>query len=416
MIRKLKIKLIVIVAVILVLVFAAVLLTLNLFMHSADNRRTNEMLQTMVQLDGFPFDDTQPDALQGGNIDAGGGPGGSEPLGNAMRFERFFYAKVDVNGRIIEMDIDRMMFGFTPQQAQVYVDEVLTQNKTEGTVENFQYLVGEKTYGKIIAFAEKSTETQLLTRLMQTSLWVIGASSVVLLLLAVLLANWVTKPVQQSFERQRRFISDASHELKTPVTIIAANTELAQEELGPNKWLDGIQHQTSRMNGLINDLLALARSDEQAQDSIVRTRFNLSDAVSAALLEFESRAYEEQKTLASDIEPDIYYVGDAGRLRQLVSILVDNALAHSNAGSNVEVSLKNSGGKVQLRVKNTGSAIDDREKQLIFERFYRSDQSRSRSSGGYGLGLSIAKAIVDEHKGSIAAETQNGNTVFSVVL
>lgn len=395
MIKKLKFKMLAIILGVLVLVFAAVLVSLNLFVRSGDTNYTYQMLEEIAANDGFP------DALSSGATS--GDQRGKPPADDDKpRMDRIFYVKLDTDGNVLEADTGRM-FELSGDEAATYAREVSGKGTPKGTIKNLQFLIAEKDYGVIVVFAEKSIESQLLSRLTSTTLWVAGASCILLLALAVVLSNWAVRPVKDAFDRQRRFVSDASHELKTPLTIISANADLLENEICANQWLQGIKVQSNRMGALINDMLTLTRSDEQPGVLIARP-FDLSDVVGRTLLEFESRAYEENKTLTSDITPGISLAGDRDQIRRLVALLLDNALTHSDSSGQIRVELKADGTKNRLTVGNSGAGFGEKDKEQVFERFYRSDASRSRKTGGYGLGLAIAKSIVGQHNGTITAE------------
>jgi signal transduction histidine kinase len=210
----------------------------------------------------------------------------------------------------------------------------------------------------------------------------------------------MTAPIKKAFDKQRRFISDASHELKTPLTIISANIDVLKNEIGENQRLTHIKFQSERMNELVLDLLSLAKISE-GNTSIIRNKFNISGSVLNTALEFESRAFEEEKKYSYDIEENIEYIGDERQVKQLVSILIDNAIQYSDANGQIKVSLRTQGGYINISVFNTGTGVPENEKKKIFERFYRTDESRSRETGGYGIGLSIAEAIAESHNGKI---------------
>jgi signal transduction histidine kinase len=222
--------------------------------------------------------------------------------------------------------------------------------------------------------------------------------------------------VRNAFENQQRFISDASHELKTPLTVISANADVLESEIGTNKWLNNIKSQSNVMNGLVHDLLDLAKFEETAAD-MVTGQFNLSNLVLNKALEFECTAFEAGKTFEQDIQPDIMYNGNEDSIIHLVTILMDNAIRHSDENGLIRVSLTTEGNKKILTVYNTGNSIKHNEMDKIFNRFYRSDESRSRATGGYGLGLAIAKSVADAHNGTITANGEEGKWIsFTVIL
>ena len=404
MIKRLRYKFIAVTMGALIIVFAVVFLMLNVFMQTNSSRNTEDLLETVARQDGFVF---PPKNEQGRRNDP-------PPEHNTMRVGRFFYVKTDENGTVIETNFE-MMFNFTRNEAMEYTQNALNKNHKKGNIENMQYLVCEKSYGKIIVFAERSIEMQMLSQLTETSLWVASSTFIILFGFSLILSKWAVKPVADAFKKQRQFVSDAGHELKTPLTVISANVDVLENEIGVNSRLENIKLQSDRMNVLIHNLLSLAKTDE-GNMKIAMSEFNISYAVQNVSLEFESRAFEESKMFSYDIKEGLLYIGNQQQIRQLVSILVDNAIRHSKINGEIKVTLKSYNGRPALCVYNTGNGISNMEKDKIFDRFYRSDESRSRESGGYGLGLSIAKAITDAHKGKITVAGNTGEWISFTVI
>jgi len=405
-IKRLQLKFIAIMMGVLLTVFAVVFVTLNAMMQASSSRQMEMLLQAVADHDGigflFPFGDL-PDSIPQDLSEL------PMPAPQILRSGRFFFVKVDRDHNMLDANYD-MIFDLTMETAWEYTDTVLSENKTSGKIETFQYLVAEKDYGKIVVFAERGMEMQLLSRLIRSSLWIAGAACLILLVFSVWLSRWAVRPVKDAFDKQRHFVSDASHELKTPLTIIAANADVLEHEIGGNIRITHIKEQSTRMKLLIHDMLSLARTEEH-ELNIVMSKFDLSNAVLSSVLEFDSRAFEEGKTLEHDIQDGISYVGGEAQVKQLVSILTDNAIKHSNESGRIEISLRQSNGKAVISVFNTGIGVEETEQDRIFERFYRSDNSRSRQTGGYGLGLSIAKSIVDRHGGRISVTGKEGQWV-----
>jgi len=400
MIRRLQIKIIVVILGTLLIVFAAVLIILNLSAYQTSVKRTEDFMTAVVENDGFFF---PPGGAHNQTHDGFR----SNPVGNPemMRAGRFFYTKIDKYGGIIELNLV-MMFDFSREDAQEFITDVLDYGRVKGNIDNFSFLSADKPYGKIIVFAERSIEINLLEQLTQTSLWVALIVSLLLVLLAAVLSKWMVGPIETAFIKQRRFISDASHELKTPLTIISANADVLHNEIGDNKRLTDIKIQTMQMSGLVHDLLTMAKVEEKKINKLVAPEFNLSGAVLHATLEFESRAYEEGRQYTYNIMENVLYEGDEKQIKQLVSILIDNAIHYSDADGQIEVSLCVEGNYKIISVFNTGIGVADDEQDRIFERFYRVDKSRTRETGGYGIGLSIAKAIVEAHMGKIFVSSE----------
>ena len=237
-----------------------------------------------------------------------------------------------------------------------------------------------------------------------------GVALVPLFLLAWYLAGRIVSPLEESYRRQKQFISDASHELKTPVAVIEANIELLSRELEDDPWLANIRYENARMAGLIAQLLDLARTEAV---SPVMAEIDLSHLVLGEVLPFETVAFEHGVRLETCLDDAVCLVGNDIQLKQLVSILVDNAIRHSPAGEAVTIRLLQERGHALLAVTNIGPEIPPEQQKHVFDRFYRRDEARS-DSHHYGLGLAIAKAIADSHHGTIQVRCADGQVSFLV--
>lgn len=250
-----------------------------------------------------------------------------------------------------------------------------------------------------------------------------------LALVALFAVSWVLssialKPVSLAWEQQRRFVADASHELKTPLAVILANTEILAKDPGLNederRWVDSTLEEATHMRGLVTELLELARTDESLSGTSTvmhKEDVDLSELVDGAALEFDAVAFEHGCLIETDIEPDIHMQGDREWLTRLAKILVDNACKYAEPSTSISVTLHRQRGKAVLTVHNQGNPIDPEDLPHLFERFYRSDKARTRGTGGFGLGLAIAKGVVDTHGGTIeATSTQADGTTFTVTL
>jgi signal transduction histidine kinase len=233
------------------------------------------------------------------------------------------------------------------------------------------------------------------------------------------LARWTLKPVALSWEQQKQFVADASHELKTPLTVILANTGILlshkQDTIeAQSKWIEYTQTEANRMKKLIDDLLFLAKADA-AHKSLIQSTVNLSDVLWHCILPFESVAYENGVRIDTNIEPDLCFMGNEGQLQQLVVILIDNACKYAGRSGLVTVNLVRKYDELILKINNTGAIIPTDHLNHIFDRFYRVDTARTRERGGYGLGLAIAHTIVDTHKGNIRVTSNEiDGTTFEV--
>ena len=234
-----------------------------------------------------------------------------------------------------------------------------------------------------------------------------------IVLLARLLTRWIAKPVAESFEKQKQFIADASHELKTPLAVIIASADALESNPEETKWLENIKSESDRMSKLIADLLELAKSEEGPAEEM--TVGSLSKPVEKATLTFEGLMFEKGIVLNDDIEDGIELKMNAYKIQQLMSILLDNAIKHSAPGGEIAVTLKKDK-DIVLTVTNEGEGIPKGEEEKIFERFYRADESRNRNENRYGLGLAIARNICEAHGAQISAASENGKTTFKVVF
>ena len=246
------------------------------------------------------------------------------------------------------------------------------------------------------------------------SLWVCLLLEIAVLLLAILLTLRITRPVSESFEKQKQFVADASHELKTPLAVIMASADALESNPTETKWLTNIKSEADRMNRLVADLLELAKSEAMAENAAF-SEGNLSKTVETAMLTFEGVLFENGIALEDSIESDIRMEMDGDKIKQLLSILLDNAIKHSQPNGTVTVKLKKDK-DIILTVTNEGEGIPKGEEDKIFERFYRADAARNRNENRYGLGLAIAKNIAELHNGHIAAKSENGKTTFKVVF
>ena len=272
-----------------------------------------------------------------------------------------------------------------------------------------------------VALADTSVENQVIRTLVTSSLLVGSGALLAFFILSFLLARWAVGPVEEAWNRQRQFVADASHELKTPLTVILSNAEMLEgsgrlEDDGDRRRTENILAEGARMKRFVGDMLTLARAD-YVEEAKVFSPVSLGDAVMSGALLYESELYDDGKKLEYDVAENLEVYGDEGKLRQLVDILLDNAKKYTESGASIAVRLETSGKKgALLSVQSSGEPIPKNELESIFRRFYRIDKARV-SHGGFGLGLSIARNIAEEHGGKIWAESGEGKgNVFYVWL
>lgn len=328
---------------------------------------------------------------------------------------RFFSVLVDLRGNIFKYVSSDDNSLYTDEQLAAMAAQVLILGKNSGGLRHTIYTVKDADYGKIIVFMDnRGTEANIRAVLFSSMLFG-GIGLLTLLGITIFLAKWLTRPVEEAFDKQKSFISDVSHELKTPLAVITANSDALESEIGENKWLGYIKNEAYKMSGLVNSMLTLTRMETKENLPIFQ-KFNLSEAVRGAVMPFESIAYEKHVALSVRISEEIFISGNAEQIGRVAAILTDNAVKYTEPGGSISISLKNSRSKAVLEVANTGQEIPPEERKKIFDRFYRIDKARNRENGSYGLGLSIAETIVSAHHGSISVDCKNGINLFTVTL
>ena len=281
---------------------------------------------------------------------------------------------------------------------------------------SLRYFRNKTPMGNSYIFTDVSRESDMFESLYKTSAVIGIVAFLLFFVISIFLANWAVKPVEEAWNKHKQFIADASHELKTPLTVITTNAELMQsEESGKNKFTENILTMSKQMRGLVESMLEIARLDngELKKEFSV---FDLSETVSDAILPFEALFFEKEQNFESEIENGIKTNGNREQIRQVVEILLDNANKYSAENAKINLTLKKHGKKqCKLTVSSEGETISEDELRNIFKRFYRGDKTRQMNHS-YGLGLSIAESIVKEHSGKIFAESKDGINKFIVQL
>lgn len=409
MLRKLKLKFILInmllVTTVLIITFVGIYITTN-------NRlvyESNEFLNRIIDHD---------ENMRPPKKDIGGNKPNRE---NVFPITSVFCVELDNTNSITNIIGENIIISDNNALNKI-ISVCLDNNNISGIIhsENLRFLKRFTDSGTKIAFADRDNEIKILNSLIRTSIFVGFFSILAFLIISIFLANWALKPVEKSWEQQRQFVADASHELKTPLTVILTNIGIIlshREDTINNqfKWLNYIQTEAQRMTTLINDLLFLAKTDD-LKNKLDFKYINFSDIVLECLLTFESIAFEKGKFLESNIEDNIFISGEQNKLKQLIIILLDNACKYSDEETTIKISLLKAQDKVKLLVVNKCKPISVEQIDHIFERFYRVDKARSREHGGYGLGLSIAKSIVDIHGGKITVQCINNEIIFTVII
>jgi len=326
---------------------------------------------------------------------------------------RHFTVFYDKQGEVSKTNTEAI-YSITEETAIEYAESVLDDKNARGWIDNYRYKVFATEMGKGVVFVDGSMSRSSLMQSMTIAGFVLLGCAALVLILIFLLSKKAVKPISESYEKQKQFITDANHELKTPLTLILANLDIAEAELGQNEWLDDIRSEGHRMTELVGQLVALSRMDEEGQPLNI-TEVALGELVSDTVAEFEPLAKERGKHLAASVDKEISYPGDEALLHRLVGILMDNAIKYCDQGGEITVNLHR-GRKIVLIVENTYVAVGELELNRLFDRFYRADKAR-KFTGGYGVGLSMAKAIVEKHKGEITAYKKDATYIgFKVIL
>lgn len=335
---------------------------------------------------------------------------------------RYFTVELEEDGTVIEENTTQIA-AVTESEADNYAGNLYDRGKTSGTgfINGYKYLVMEEQEEEgdsylLYIFLDSESEMETARAFLIASVGISLVGMCVVLILVIIFSGMVVKPMAESYEKQKRFITDASHEIKTPLTIIDANTEVLEMMEGENEWTEGIRKQIKRLTALTNKLVFLSRMDEEAT-KLEMCEFSLSEAAADIAEGFEAVADAKNKHLEVEIQPGIVYNGDEKNIRQLISLLLDNAMKYSDENGTIRMKLIRSGKNQILTVWNTVDEIEKGNQNILFERFYRADASHNSKTGGFGIGLSVAQAIVVAHKGKISAKSEDGKSIlFTIIL
>ena len=300
---------------------------------------------------------------------------------------------------------------YTDEELLEIAEKVYQQKQAEGTIENLSFYQADKGKYTLIVFKDNSIVNSSRMTLFKYTLLFGGIALIVFFFLSRQLAKMIVRPLEKSYKKQKQFISDAGHELKTPISVVNVNAELLAREIGENQWLSNIQYENERMGALVTQLLELARTEDVIPQM---ETIDFGHLVKGEALLFESVVFEKGMTLNCDIVENMRVLGNATQLGQLTAILLDNAVKHGEGRGEILLSLKKEHNCAVLSVINDGQEILPEDCKNLFERFYRVDTARNDKDKHYGLGLSIAKAIVTTHHGKIDVRCRNGKVEFVV--
>ena len=406
----------------LVALMTVTLTTIYLSNRIALDRDSREMLKTFVErysLEGEPEPqdgerkpddrpDFRPEDMNGRREPRDERFGKDE---SAFRLSTFYSVAYSKSGDVLAVNNG----GNALQSEEALLEtasSILNSGGKTGKTGSMTYLVEDRGDYTLVAMIDQTINDNNQTLLFRQMLIIGSAALIILVVVSVFIARRIVRPLEENDKRQKRFVSDAGHELKTPIAVISANSELLKREIGQSEWLDNIDYENERMSDLVKQLLALSKAEN---GDLPKETVDFSKLVDGEVLPFETLAFEKGKKIESDTEAALFVDGNPNQLRQLVSILLDNALSHGTTDT-IGLSLRREKHHAALSVSNGAGEMNTEQLSHLFERFYRRDEARSEADAHYGLGLPIAKAVAEAHGGQIKAEYKNGNAVFTVTL
>ena len=395
------------------------LTTIYISNRAALDRDSREMLRTFAERyaldeqtpppDGEKRPDDAPECRPG-EINE---PRGDRPVKDEREFRLSTFYSVAYSSEGEVLAVNNGSNGLQSEEALLETASAILKNgKKSGKSGNMTYLVEERGDYTLVAMIDGTINDNNQSLLFRQMLIIGSAATVVILIISIFIARRIVRPLEENDNRQKWFVADAGHELKTPIAVISANSELLKREIGQSEWLDNIDYENERMSDLVKQLLALSKAEN---GEMPKETVDFSKLADGEALPFETLAYEKGKSIETDIEPGLLIEGNPNQLRQLVSILLDNALSHGTTEV-IGLSLHKEKHHAVLAVSNGAPEMSAEQMPHLFERFYRADEARNDADAHYGLGLSIAKAVTEAHGGRINAEYRDGKAIFTVSL
>lgn len=390
--------------------FGLVMLLIIVGINAANYYRTTSMQDRLAKelLSHERTDSAQP---------APPPPIGEIPGGNpeAAFMTRFFTVHCDADGSVKEVLRDYIS-SVDEETAKAYTQTVLLRDREKGYYKDYRYLVSRSDKGISILFLNTAIQLQSMKSLLFVSLAIGIFSLLLVFLLIVLFSRRAIRPYLKNIEQQKQFITDAGHELKTPITSIATSADIAAMEHEGDEWIENIRRQAARLTKLVGDMVALSRLDEETPFP-KKDRFSLSEAAWEIAEPFAQLAKAGGKHYSQHIEEDLVFFGDRDAIQRMISILLDNAVRYSDDGGEIEMQIYRRKNKIRIEVTNTCSLSDASNLDRLFDRFYRLDESRSTATGGTGIGLSMVRAIAETHGGKATVQSKDGKEIcFRVIV
>ena len=318
---------------------------------------------------------------------------------SATEYNGFSVAKVDNNGRIIKAYRDDSLIA-DQDVLQSKVIEALEKGKTSGFIGSYRFLKVETNVGNLILFLNCQRELDSYESFVKNSVLISIGVILSVLVLIILISKRVIAPIQETYLKQKQFITGASHELKTPLAIISSNADVLEMMNGDSKWTTNIHNQVDRLTSLVNSLVVFSRMEEK--DTVERTSFDLTETLKSRIEDFDELANFQKKYIVTDIDENLNYYGEKDSIIQLMDILLENAIKYAPEDSDILVKLNKNRKYATLKVSNKAN-VEKGDLSKVFDRFYRLDESRNSAIKGYGIGLSMAQLIAEKHKETIQA-------------
>lgn len=398
MIKKLRQKFILISMFSLTFVIAIIIGIINIHNYSSIVKRADEKLELIINNNGI-FPREKDNKIM---------PPDNKMSPEAPFETRYFSVTFNNNGEVIKVNIDRIA-AIDELSAESYATSLYNNSKTKGFFKNYRYQSKTRDTETLYVFIDCQHDLITFREFLYASLLFSLIGITTIFLLVFFSSKIILKPISESYEKQKHFITDASHELKTPLTVIDASADVLEMEVGENEWITSIKDQVTRLTKLTEDLLMLSRMNET--NRVIFTDFSLSEVLEDSIKRFESVAISQGKTIEINIPNNISYNGEINMISQLFSILLDNALKYTNEKGLIKVSLSETEKNKKIVFYNTCENIEIGNHDYLLERFYRKDSSRNSNTGGHGIGLSIAKSIIDNHKGKINIKSDDGKSI-----
>ena len=410
------------------LVIALIAGLVNIVFYCVETQRIDQTLDSIINYDAYrPRFDGRGGGFSG--PDGRGGPGGPDgngqdnmpPMEQFMALPneeenymtRFFIVTLDENNMIVESSLD-FIASVDEDDLLYYTDSALGKNTDRGYIDGYRYVRSYVDGTTVITFLNCERELQSMSLILAMTLAISGIALILVFILVLLFSKKAIQPIAQNIEIQKRFITDAGHELKTPLTSISASLDVIEIDKGEDEWTQNIRSQVSRMTGLVGELVALSKLDE-VKPVPDKENFDLTGAVWEILEVHTPQAKARGKEIMTNIQDGITIFGEKASIQQMLSVLIDNAIKHSDDKGSIVLTLSKAKNRTRIEVYNTCNYSEAPDVDRLFDRFYRPDESRNTSTGGNGIGLAIAKAVVEAHNGKISAKCPDGKSMTITV-